>query len=783
MTSSGVALLSFAALLLQVALTRLCSAALNYHLTFLIVGAALLGTGAGGTWVALRMPPAPNAALERRRLARLAVFAAGAMALVGAAFAWTPIKSLGSAGTLVALLVAYPLFALPYGAVGAASALALRLHPERQHVNYAASLLGAAVGCVGAVVLIDGLGPPWAVAIAAAACIVAAVRFAPLGPDRRVAGGVVAVALATALFRLHEPNVIYAKPLASFLDPILYPDSLLLNTRWDATSRVDVFESPGAPLLWHTPTRGREPLPELRGITIDADAMTAAARAELGRAVSLVRRLPTSVPFVYGQRDRVLVIGSGGGMDVEAALAFGARQVDAVEVNRGVAAAVLGPLAGFTDDIYRRPGVRLTIDDGRSFLRRAAGRGDRYDAIVLTAVDSWAALTAGAYSLAESTLYTREAFDAYYERLNEGGVLAVSRWYTRPPREMHRLAELSRLTIERAGGDATSQVMLLRAGQFGTFGTLMVKRGPFTALEVQNAQIFGRDNGYGLVYTPGDPSGEFAPILAGLEMGETDGRVPTDDRPFFFDHTPWLHVLSGRSGWPLPQGHAVLIVALLQAVCLATASVLLPMRHGIGPKAGAWRAVLYFSAIGFAFAVAEMALLQRAALLIGRPAIALAVVIAGMLAGAGFGSLALGLRSGSPRIALVAGAGALWVIAPLSLAVTQLAGAWVVEGRALLTFLVCAGVAFPLGVGMPGGLRALPADVAPWAWGVNGAGAVVGTALAVILAMDLGVGATLVIAGLGYGAAVLVLPGLFPSDTANFQVKKRALRSKMRYIS
>jgi len=623
---------------------------------------------------------------------------------------------------------------------------------------YGATLLGAAAGCASAIVLINALGPAWAVTLAVAACVVAASRFAPLGRETRLVAVVVLVALLTPLVRPHEPNVLAAKPLASFLDPILSPDSVLLETRWDATARVDIFESPGAQLLWHTPTRGREPLPEMRGITIDADALTAVARAELGRAVSLVRRQPTSVPFVIGQRDRVLVIGSGGGMDVEAALAFGARHVDAVEVNRAVAAAVLGPLASYAGDIYRRQGVRLAIDDGRSFLRRSAARGELYDAIVLTAVDSWAALTAGAYSLAESTLYTREAFDEYYARLAEGGVLAVSRWYTRPPREMHRLAELSRLTVERAGGDPTRQVLLLRAGQFGTFGTLLVKRGTFTALEIQNAQLFGRDNGYGLVFTPGDPSGEFAPILAGLEAGESDRRVPIDDRPYFFDHTPWPRVLTGRGPWPLPQGHAVLIVALLQSMCLAVVAVVLPARRGSASLQGGRRLTGYFAVIGLGFAIAEMALLQRGALLVGRPALAFAVVVTGMLAGAGLGSITLGNRPGTQRAALALGAVLLLCVAPTGAPAIQLAGTWPVETRALLALVTATVVAIPLGAGMPAGLHALPQKAVPWAFGVNGAASVVGTGLSVALAMDLGVAATIALAGVCYAMAAGLLP-------------------------
>ena len=84
---------------------------------------------------------------------------------------------------------------------------------------------------------------------------------------------------------------------------------------------------------------------------------------------------------------------------------------------------------------------------------------------------------------------------------------------------------------------------------------------------------------------------------------------------------------------------------------------------------------------------------------------------------------------------------------------------------------------------MPAGLRALAPEVAPWAWGVNGAASVVGTALAVILAMDLGVGATMALAGVAYAAAVLVLPSLAATEPTPYQVRRRANRGRIRYIS
>src|SRR5438132_1740174 len=59
---AGLALTSFAALLLELALTRLFSVVLFYHFAFLAISIALLGLGAGGVF----------AYLLKNRLARVA---------------------------------------------------------------------------------------------------------------------------------------------------------------------------------------------------------------------------------------------------------------------------------------------------------------------------------------------------------------------------------------------------------------------------------------------------------------------------------------------------------------------------------------------------------------------------------------------------------------------------------------------------------------------------------------------------------------------------------------
>ena len=55
------------------------------------------------------------------------------------------------------------------------------------------------------------------------------------------------------------------------------------------------------------------------------------------------------------------------------------------------------------------PGVRLVNDEARSYL---AGLSDQFDVLQITFVDTWAATAAGAFTLTENSLYTREAWGA-----------------------------------------------------------------------------------------------------------------------------------------------------------------------------------------------------------------------------------------------------------------------------------------------------------------------------------------------------------------------------------
>ena len=81
--------------------------------------------------------------------------------------------------------------------------------------------------------------------------------------------------------------------------------------------------------------------------------------------------------------------------------------------------------------------------------------------------------------------------------------------------------------------------------------------------------------------------------------------------------------------------------------------------------------------------------------------------------------------------------------------------------RIIITVLLLAPLGLFMGMPFPIGLGTLAGDTkrfAPWAWGINGATSVLGSVLAIILAMALGFKIVSIIAAAGYFAAILLFP-------------------------
>ncbi len=206
---------------------------------------------------------------------------------------------------------------------------------------------------------------------------------------------------------------------------------------------------------------------------------------------------------------------------------------------------------------------------------------------------------------------------------------------------------------------------------------------------------------------------------------------------------------------------ALFILLSLLGISLAavTMFLLLPLRWaGISLPRGAPLDLAYFLALGLGYILIEVAFVQQFVLFLGNPVYALTVVIFVMLAASGLGAL-WGRRHyacGCMR----------WVVTGIEAAVGlylwQLSGwlgAWVglpLAGRILITAGLLAPLAFLQGLPFPAGIRWLAAsgpEAVAWAWAVNAAASVLGSVLAMLIAIHWGMNLALAAGGGAYLAA------------------------------
>lgn len=787
----GVALVSGSLVAAELLLTRLFSVQIWYHFAFLAISVALLGGALGGVAVHLLQGRLGDHGL--RLLAAGAAAALGPLlvavelALLRLAPDWfgAGADAMFASLTLrLAVLIGFA--ALPFLAGGVVLACVMRLFASRAHVVYGADLAGAAAGCVAVPLAIGALGGPGALAWLAAACGLAAGAVARgSGLSRRAAALFAAAGIAVV-----APAGLLAHRAGGL--EIRVAKGIDLEERrpefaaWNSYSLVTVLEG-GAFAGWGPSPRGTGPIPPLKTLVIDMNALTPliAFHGDYHDVSFVARDLSAFVYLVRPKAPRVCVLGAGGGKDVLAALALGAGRVTAVEINEIIVRDVmLGRYREWTGGLYARPDVHVVTEDARGFVHRT---DQRFDIVQLSMVDTSAATGAGAYALTENGLYTREAFGDYLDRLAPGGILSVATLSLPDLALGARLALLGREAVAQRGGDPRAAVVVLRLRlphrRVVWMNNVLVKPEGFSAEEIERIDRLAEWMGFERIRPGGRESGSadaeaawIERILAEPDAGRLeeevagwplDVRAPTDDRPYFFYQNrlrDWPEVLfAAAPSHLLGNGLYFLAHAGLAAGLLLLLLAGMPFAVGGGRALGVvrrqGRRLAVAAALGLGFMCLELALVQRLGAYLGRPAWALALVVGGMLLAAGLGSRMLaGPRRAdgplrpwfAPAVLALLGVVAAWLLPPLLSATLRFGDA----GRLLVALAVTLPAGFFAGIPFPSLLRRADAEApeaVPWLWAVNGAAGVFGSILATVVSIHAGIRVTFLAAALAYG--------------------------------
>lgn len=282
----------------------------------------------------------------------------------------------------------------------------------------------------------------------------------------------------------------------------------------------------------------------------------------------------------YRNPPSVLVLGSGMGNDVAAALRNGAGRVTAVEIDPAILK--LGKRLHF-EHPYADPRVTVVNNDARSYIQNSH---DHFDLISFSLLDSHTTSSHYSNIRIDNYVYTREALVAAKKLLNPDGVM-VMKFAAKP-----FIAGRLRSTVQ------------------DVFGTEPVAFGVDQSFNVSPGTFFIAGSKERIAAAVQEP-GLAHHIATHSDIAMEPAPITTDDWPFFYQQAP---------GVPTS---VILMSIVLVVVCWQ-----LMRRTAVPLSEVAWP----FFFLGAGFMLLESQIVSRMALLFGTTWVVNSITISGLLA-------------------------------------------------------------------------------------------------------------------------------------------------------
>ena len=773
----GVFLISVAILSLELLLTRIFSVIMWYHFAFMAISIALFGFGLSGMYVYIFSNKFPREKLFGQ-LTIASIFFSLSLILLLTAILNLKLTFFFTFASFIKLALIYVISVIPFFFGGLFITLAITHQTNDISRIYFFDLIGASLGALLVIPLLNIFGGISSlIVISLIICIVS--LFFSLSNKKLV---FTSICLIVVIFSLLLINMKYDIFRIDFAKG--FQDKEAAFSKWNSFSRVDAIEHPDGKIVI---------------LNIDSNAETKTHRfdGDLNKLDELKDEI-YSLGYHLKNNSNVLIIGPGGGRDVLTALIFN-NTVTGVEINDIIVNDLLkGKYENFSGGLYTTtPNVNVVVDEGRSYIRRSE---EKYDLIQATLIDTWAATSAGAFTLSENNLYTVEAFEDYINHLSDDGILSISRWAFETPQETIRLAAISLEAMERLGIENPEKHLLIvkqpldvsssRDAQTGV-ANFMLKKSEFTKEEVDKISDINKKNGFEILYSPFlKIDNKYNELIFSNDKKsfyddyELNIRPTTDDNPFFFytvkfkDTFNFLNLkeqaYENKIQIKTNVGLYILSSLLIIVFALVLLFIFMPLiffkknvfEESMSKKI---KILLYFTGLGIGFILIEIALMQKFMLFLGHPIYALSVVLLSILLFGGIGSFSTrNIQEDKIKKHLIFSLVGLIILVFLYILIIPIIFNKLISlsifYRILIAIALLSPLAFLMGRPFPIGIKTMNNrfhDLTPWIWGVNGASSVFGSVLSIFLAMNLGFNIVLIIGIVSYAFSLLLSTELF----------------------
>jgi len=776
---------SFSILSYQIAFTQVFAYMQWHNLSALVITMALLGFGAGGSVVnILHKRIEKEYALCFFGTTLLFPVFLGAGFIISSRLVFNPYEIGFAPEQVIFFFLYFFLMGLPFFLGGVIICIAFLRYSISK--TYFANLAGSGAG---ALVVVGGayiLHPYNMIAGIIMLATIPAMIISFHGKRKVVGltGAMVVFNLAVLFTVVSFPQFKKVSQYKSISGALNLPKADIVHEAYSPLAVVQVVQAKGLRSTAGLSLASPFQVPVQKGIFLNADSMSPITpfRGDPDD-IRYLEYLTSYLPFYImdeNRRNRVLILGSGGGESILKSVLSKYKKIDAVEINPRVIFLMKNQFADFSGDIYNQANVQVFHHDARSFIKET---NERYDLIDLSMIDGYNAAASGVYALNESYLYTIESIREYFRHLSDTGILAISRWVVTPARDNLKIFNMVITALRQEGiKDVEKHLIAIRSLQTVT---LLVSKMRVPPRMVDRARTFARERLFDLVHIPGIRKIEVnqfikleTPVyyhaLQQLFSSEAqffidgydfDISAATDNRPYFYNFfKPCVirYILTyGPAQIPITEwGYLILLIILVPVLAVSFIFILLPLLISHKRAKGIRGIVFfYFSFIAVGYFFIEMPLIQKMILFLGHPSYSIAVIIAGLLVFTGIGSLFSDrLFSTDKRI----------LISTVFICLITLFYLWFIDDlfslfmifpvgvKVFIVLFMMAPLGFFMGVPFPQGLtaiRKIEKEAISWAWGVNGFFSVISILLATVFAVTMGFRAVFVIACLCYLAA------------------------------
>ena len=786
----GIFLVALSTLMYEILLTRIFSVTMGYHFAFMAVSLAMFGMTVGAIIVYIFPHKFPQEKINII-LTKQAFYFSIATLLSFLIHLFIPfIHGMSLLGMAVTAFT-YAEISVPFVFSGICISLLLTRFPASVNKLYAADLIGASLGCILVVVVLNVSGGPTGVFITALFSAAAAYTFSRNSEIKTSIGKSIAVfslvilvfsVFHTVLVQKHEPLLRLFWVRGEWAEKPLYE-------KWNSFSRVSIdgdstkYETPFGWGLSNKYDRSRK----IRQLMLNIDAHSTTVLSHFDGDTSELSHLKYDVSnlaqYMRPNSD-IMIIGSGAGRDVLSSLAFGQKNILGIEINKDMISAINNDFGNFTGHLDKYPHVEFVGDEARSYMQRMDS-SRKFDIIQVSVIDNWSAAASGAFVLTENALYTTETWKLLLSRLKPDGILTVTRFYRAKPIEHYRLMNITADALLESGiKDIRSHVMLIKCQQqerledrSGT-GTLLISKTPFSSKDLNMVDSLCRTFEFEDIISPRNAADSVFVKLTNENLRGNlnnnfplDITSPSDDKPFFFHYMNFTDLPNTQlwNMWDMGFNAKAIFILLTLAGTMGFLSLLciiVPLKltaKKIQLK-GTSSFFIYFTGLGLGFMLIEISQIQRLNIFLGHPTFSLAAALFTMLLSSGIGSFLSGAdkpgAAGKSKLRFITLMIILVLFGLFTPYIVEAFREYSTEIRVLVSVLILfpmglfLGMAFPIGMKLAG--EKAP-GITPWLWGINGVMSVLATVLSIIIAMNYGISSSYWAGAICYLAAFAAL--------------------------